>query len=102
MQSYDCEDFTDIIPSLMKLHNTVVKLDIYGTECFIPLSFISSFTNLQELIFSFHFMKILRNYNMLISLNYKFHDLCPRVDLLIPFLENNGKNLKELYIDFYK
>src|SRR5439155_7859734 len=90
-----------IIPSLTKL-NTLIKLRIY--ELSIPLSFISRFNNLQELLlssshsaFSEEFRTLqYHTFSQLQILNFKY--LCPSYDLLTNFLENNGNNLKELYV----
>src|ERR1043166_6893629 len=40
MQSYDCENLTDVIHSLTKLPDTLIKLELYGGKHYIPLSFI--------------------------------------------------------------
>ena len=50
---YNCEHLTvDIINSLAKLPNTLIKLEIYGEKLYIPLSFISNLTRLQTMILS--------------------------------------------------
>ncbi|RIA81347.1 hypothetical protein C1645_837155 [Glomus cerebriforme] len=104
MQSYDCEDLTDIYHSITKLPNTLIKFELYGGRHNIPLLFISKFTNLQELVLSFYiyndsfeYFKKLQyvTFPHLKILKFKFS--YPRYEL-IKFLENNGKNLKELYI----
>ncbi|PKY18222.1 hypothetical protein RhiirB3_522596 [Rhizophagus irregularis] len=68
----------------------------------LELSFITKFTNLQELILSFDY-----NFEYFKELQYasfphlqvlKFNYSCPKYELLIKFLENNGKNLKEFYV----
>ncbi|GBB86747.1 hypothetical protein RclHR1_13150003 [Rhizophagus clarus] len=103
---YDLEDnvLANIIPSLMlKLPNTLVKLELFGEDYCIPLSFIANFSNLQELELSFED----KNFIDFEKLQYvifprlqvlKFSGEYPRVELLMKFLENNGKNLKEIYI----
>ncbi len=39
---------------IKKLPNILIKLDIDLGEYYLPLSFISKFTNLQELVLSFY------------------------------------------------
>ncbi|GBB85331.1 hypothetical protein RclHR1_01190007 [Rhizophagus clarus] len=72
-----------------------------------PLSFISNFINLQELQFSFNSNEDFINFGTLQHTSFsqlkilKFQRACPRNELLIKFLENNGKNLKEIYLCEY-
>jgi hypothetical protein len=89
-QYEDCENFADIIPSLTKLSNTLIKF-----------SFIAKFTNLQDFQLSFNydhlddFKKLLYiTFSQLQILEFKFAR--PSCELLVKFLKNNGKNLKEL------
>ena len=49
---YECLDWTSIIPSLTKHSHTLTKVKIAGREYYKQISFISSYTNLKELIFS--------------------------------------------------
>ena len=51
---HDC-DTIKIIPSLTKLPNTLIGLDIELGEHYLPLSFISRLTNLQKLTLSFQY-----------------------------------------------
>ncbi|RIA94237.1 hypothetical protein C1645_873566 [Glomus cerebriforme] len=103
MYQYDDCDLTDIITSLIK-HN-LIKLYIYGGRRYIPLYFIAKFTNLQELILSFFksdafedFKKLHRiNFSQLNSLEFK-HE-CPKNESLIRFLEINGRNLRNFFIN---
>src|SRR5205085_7294083 len=84
-----------------------IKLNLYGEmDAPMPLSFISKLINLQEMKLSFDcdnyaledFKRL--QYATLSHLQVlKFQYECPRDELLIKFLENNGKNLKEIYID---
>src|SRR5207237_2596028 len=46
-------DDPNIIPALSKHSNTLTKLHLYGEDNYLPLSFISSFSNLQEIVLSF-------------------------------------------------
>ncbi|RIA83604.1 hypothetical protein C1645_833540 [Glomus cerebriforme] len=104
-QSYDCEDIRDIITSLTKIPNTLIKLNLFGGQHYIPLSFISKFTNLQEIILSFQNNDSFEDFKQLQNVTFSYlqvliiHDECPRNELLIKFLEINGKNLKEFYIN---
>src|SRR5205814_395146 len=51
--AYDENNWTDILPSLTKHSNTITKLHLHGDSDFLPLSFASSFSNIQEINFSF-------------------------------------------------
>ncbi|RIA85734.1 hypothetical protein C1645_879127 [Glomus cerebriforme] len=104
IQSYDgTADWTEIIPSLTKHIKTLIKLKIYGGKNHVPLLFINTFKNLQQLV-----LKVYENsFEELNKLNYdkfsrleilKFQYLHPNSNILIKFLENNGKNLKEFHI----
>ncbi|RIA79530.1 hypothetical protein C1645_840491 [Glomus cerebriforme] len=91
---------TDLLPllTLTNLHNTLINFFFMGFN--ISLSFIAKFTNLQELELSLRhedyldFEKLLITFSQLQILNLQS---CPRYELLIKFLEINGKNLKEFY-----
>jgi hypothetical protein len=93
---------TNIIPTLMtKLPNTLTKLSLYGGYNYISLSFITNFSNLQELKLSFDHDNCFVNFEKLQFPQLrvlKIQDKYPRDGLLIKFLENNGKNLKEICI----
>ncbi|PKC58768.1 hypothetical protein RhiirA1_400420 [Rhizophagus irregularis] len=108
MQYYECRDLTNIIPSLKKLPNTLIKFELYGY--IIPLSFITKFTNLQELVllYSCDFDESndpFEDFNELQHVTFsqlqilRFEDASPKTDLLIKFLENNGKFLKEFHVE---
>jgi hypothetical protein len=108
-QSYNCESLSkDIIPSLSKLSNTLIKFKLDG-EHYISLSFIAKFINLQELELSFDCDGGFNNFEKLQYITFsqlqilRIQYASPRFELLsiIKFLENNGKNLKELYISDY-
>src|SRR6266542_2382220 len=100
---FHCENLTETIPILTNLPSTIIKLDLYGGQYCIPLSFITKFTSLRELILSFYYdveeFEILQHVTFpqleIFKINYK----CPNHKYLTKFLENNGINLKELYID---
>ncbi|EXX75492.1 uncharacterized protein OCT59_010481 [Rhizophagus irregularis] len=97
------KDGTEVIASsLTKFSSTLTKLII--KEYYIPLSFIAMFINLQELILSFDFKDGLDDFVQLQYVTFpylkvlKFLDECPKAEMLMKFLELNGKNLKELYV----
>ncbi len=106
MAGYYCEHLTeDIIASLTNLPDTLIKLELYGGKYYIPLSFIANLTNLQEMLLIlydendiFGDFKELQHmtFSHLQVLKLEFESL--RIELLIKFLENNGRNLKEFYI----
>ncbi|PKK66480.1 hypothetical protein RhiirC2_852853 [Rhizophagus irregularis] len=111
-------NLADIIPTLIKHSNSITKLRLYNSdEDNLPLSFIGIFSNLQEIILSFpNVLELFENFEFedftrefidfknlqyanfpkLQTLKIPFH--CPKVKYVIKFLENNGKNLKKLYI----
>ncbi|RIA90181.1 hypothetical protein C1645_823678 [Glomus cerebriforme] len=98
---YYCRtEFT--ISSLVKSSLTLTKLKIvnYNTS----ISFISKFKNLQELILSSNANDYSHEFNQLQHITFsqlrvlKFLYARPRAELLIKFLENNGKNLTEFYV----
>ncbi|GBC08972.1 hypothetical protein RclHR1_08510008 [Rhizophagus clarus] len=94
-----------IIPTLKKHSNTVTKLHLYGNSNNLPYSFVSSFTNLQEFIFSFMGGSNFEDFRMLQYVNFsklqtlKIPYQFPKPEYLMKFLENNGKNLKNFYTD---
>ncbi|RIA99725.1 hypothetical protein C1645_746535, partial [Glomus cerebriforme] len=108
-ERYDCEDLTDIIPLLLKLPNTLIKLELRDGY-HIPLSFISKLTNLKELVISIEydasedFIHPFNDFNELQYVTFsqlqilKFPFSCPRYEYLIKFLEINGKYLKEFHV----
>src|SRR5205814_1611716 len=95
------EDLTHLIPSLTKHSNTLIKLNIYENT---PFSFIAKFTNLQELELSFDYDDAFEDFKTLQYVTFpqlrilKFPYESPSAELLIKFLENNGKNLNEFYV----
>ena len=92
----------NIITSLSNLPNTLIKLDLYGNKRDIPLSFITKFINLQEIIISYYNyyesdFKALQYVTFSKLQILKFQCENPEHESLIKFLENNGRNLKEFY-----
>ncbi|GBC37298.2 hypothetical protein GLOIN_2v1876960 [Rhizophagus irregularis DAOM 181602=DAOM 197198] len=100
-------DWTDIIPSLIKHSNTITKLLLKGKNDHKPLTFITNFINLKELIITFDYLNAtlkdfkdeLRYFHFQKLQNLKFSFGCPRSDILIDFIKINGKNLNYLYIN---
>ncbi|PKK74024.1 hypothetical protein RhiirC2_847166 [Rhizophagus irregularis] len=98
------KDLTDIITLLKKFSNTLNKLILDGGIHFIPLSFITKFTNLQELFLLFYSNKTFEDFKILQYIKFsklqilKIQYASPNYELLINFLEINGNNLKEFYI----
>ncbi|PKY34145.1 hypothetical protein RhiirB3_453586 [Rhizophagus irregularis] len=99
------DSVTNIIPSLIsKLPNTLIKLDLYGGDNYFSLSFIANFLNLQELKLSFSNDECFVNFEKLQYVTFPqlkvliIREKYPRNELLIKFLGNNGKNLREICI----
>src|SRR6266542_5024791 len=92
-----------IIPSLIKkLPNTLIKLNLDVGSHNFPLSFIINFKFLQELQLLFNIDENYIDFKDLQYVNFpqlqtlKIRNLYSKVNLLIKFLEINGRNLKEL------
>ncbi len=98
------ENLENITSLMTKLQNTLIKLNLYEKN-YASLSFIAKLTNLQELELSFNFDISFKDFE---KLQYdtifsqlevlKIRHEYSRYELLIKFLENNGRNLKELYV----
>jgi hypothetical protein len=103
-QNHNCIGWAELIPSLTKHSNTLISLKINGNDSG-PFSFITIFTNLRELILSTNYDNTFKGFNELQYVTFtqlhtlKFHYGCPKVDILIKLLENNGKNLKTFVAD---
>ncbi|GBC07732.1 hypothetical protein RclHR1_07660008 [Rhizophagus clarus] len=88
-----------------KLSNTLIKLNLYEHN-YVSLSFIAKFSNLQELRLSLEDKEDYVNFEKLSYASFsqlkilKFRYSRPDNESLARFLENNGKNLNELYISF--
>jgi hypothetical protein len=97
-------NWENIIPALAKHSNTITKLHLYSGNDNSPLSFVSSFSNLQEIIFTFYDETDYEDFTKLQYINFpelkilKFPSLCPKSDYVMKFLENNGKTLQYFYI----
>ncbi|RIA88921.1 hypothetical protein C1645_825601 [Glomus cerebriforme] len=96
---YEENNWINIIPSLAKHSNTMTKFHIYGDNYSLSLSFISSFSNLQDIKFSY----IDENFKELQYVKFpklqilKILYQCFKPEYVIKFLEINGNNLKECY-----
>jgi len=95
-------DTSSITQHFNKFHNTLIKLDLNVGRNQLPISFVAKFTNLQELILSCDNMMRFHNLDDIVFptlRTLKFTDKCPRDGHLCKFIENNGKNLKELHLN---
>ena len=100
MCNIDNRFLTNIMPSLMKHSNTLIKLNFYDWHYYTQFSFVAKFINLQELVISSYnyaeFFKNLQHITFSQLQILKFEKCCPNHEYLTKFLENNGTNLKEL------
>ena len=88
--------------SLTKLPNTLIKLKIHGLNRRESLSFLTRFTNLQEIVlfdFQVEGFKVLHHTIFPQLKILKFKDKCPDHEDIIKFLEINGKNLEQLHFN---
>ncbi|RIA83783.1 hypothetical protein C1645_860272 [Glomus cerebriforme] len=111
LSASDEDDWTDIIPTLTKHSNTLTKLHLdsaYNEN--LPVSFISLFSNLQKIKFSYiscslYFGKQFEDfeklqYTIFPKLQYlNIPTYCTKLEYIMKFLENNGKYLKKFYIE---
>jgi hypothetical protein len=91
-----------IIPFLTKCSLTLTELNLI--EFYVPLSFVAMFTNLQELSFSFKYNSFDEfdqlqyvHFSQLKILTFLFSS--PKIEMLVKFLEINGKNLTEFHVE---
>jgi hypothetical protein len=112
LRVYDITTLANIIPTLKKHSNMLTKLHLYidSEDDNMPLSFVSLFTNLQEIIFSFSYYDWdesyinIKDFEKLQYVSFpklqtlKIPHQCPKPEYLMKFLETNGKNLKKIYI----
>jgi hypothetical protein len=95
------DEIKAIIPSSTKFSLTLTELTLH--EYYIPLSFVALFKNLQKLFFSFKYNSF-DDFDQLQYVHFsqlktlKFLYSHPKIEMLIKFLEINGKNLTEFYI----
>ncbi|RIA92331.1 hypothetical protein C1645_845925 [Glomus cerebriforme] len=97
-----------IIPALTKHSNTLTKLHLdSNSNEILPLSFVASLKNLQEIKFSFFIEKNFEDFKKLQYVNFPklqildFPYNCPKPEYMMNFLEINGKNLKQLNMGSY-
>ena len=89
-----------IIPSLENHSKTLIKMNIVGQNN-VPISFITKFSNLRELVISIHRGNHVRDFITIQHVIFpqlqvlKFPHGYPRFEAMNKFLENSGKNLKE-------
>ncbi|GBB86751.1 hypothetical protein RclHR1_13150007 [Rhizophagus clarus] len=93
------------ISSLMsKVPNTLIKLNLDVGNNFTSFSFIANFSNLQELKLTIEYQECIIDFEKLQYVIFPklqvliIREEYPRVELLMKFLETNGKNLKEICI----
>src|SRR5207253_1435051 len=101
LSAYEEISWSDIIPALTRHPNTLTKLHLYGEHNYLPLSFIPSFSNLQEIALVFYdsiFYEDFKELQHVIFPKLKILNIpyCPIANLMhvLKFLENNGKNLE--------
>jgi hypothetical protein len=97
-----------ILSLFEKLPSTLTKLNLHGGDNDTSLSFINNLTELQELQLEFEFNRCFKDFGTLqyttspqlqvLSINC----VVPKCELLIKFLEKNGKYSKEIYLCEYK
>ncbi|RIA96290.1 hypothetical protein C1645_815608 [Glomus cerebriforme] len=94
----------EILPSLTNHSDTLKTLHLHGEVNYDSSSFITKFTNLQELDLSLEY----ENAEYFKELQYhtfphlkSLHFNCPKVEILINFLKINGKTLNNFYVDKY-
>ncbi|CAG8473530.1 14882_t:CDS:1 [Funneliformis mosseae] len=81
---------------------TLTKLRMVGVRIPIPFSMIPKLPNLQELTLAILYESYLEDFKdfQYVSLPQlqilKFENICLKIEYLMKFLENNGKNLEEL------
>ena len=110
IRPYEATGWTTIIPSLMKHSNTLinVKIQINDLERYGgSLSFIAKFVNLQELVLSKTLSRFSDEFKEIQHVTFPQLRIFKIISghlgdkELIEFLENNGNNLKELYIGYH-
>ncbi|GBB97382.1 hypothetical protein RclHR1_02980021 [Rhizophagus clarus] len=106
--AYGGNNWKNIIPALTKHSSTLKKIHLYSNNNDLSLSFITLFSNLQDIRFSFfgrtfgtHYFEDFKHlqhviFNELKTLKFYFN--CPKPEYIIKFLENNGKTIKEIYL----
>ncbi len=97
------KDLKDMISSITKLPNTLIRLELLGVIFTMPLSFIAKFTNLQEIGLGFYGNEC-DNFEELLHVIFpQLHTLiftyeCPKHENVAKFLENNGRCLENFIL----
>ncbi|RIA98070.1 hypothetical protein C1645_813317 [Glomus cerebriforme] len=89
------------IISLLTKPNNLIKFYLYAKSHNFSLSFITRFTILKELELSFNYSNDFNDFEKLQLPQLqilRFPIASPKYELLIKFLEYNGKNLNEFYV----
>ena len=98
----DSDNFVKLFSSVTKLPNDLIKLHIGAGMHYTSLSLIFKFTNLRELSLTLYYhvedFETLQHVTFSQLQILKFKQQCPNHEPLIKFLENNGKNLKEIHL----
>jgi hypothetical protein len=108
-QIHTCEVLTTIIPQIDLLSdNIVIKLGIYEVTKFIPLQFpknlheiLITFVNDHSKIFDDNFIRLQHVFFPKLKI-VLFRYNVPKVEHLSNFLETNGVNLREFYVEHSK
>ncbi|CAG8672552.1 6974_t:CDS:1 [Funneliformis mosseae] len=93
-----------LITSLSKIPLNLTKLEIFGIDAKIPLICLNTFIHLRQLTLSFDDTNAFIDFHNLQHVKYpqlrilKFQYAFPKVEMLIKFLEINGKDLTQLYV----
>ncbi|EXX50621.1 hypothetical protein GLOIN_2v1784405 [Rhizophagus irregularis DAOM 181602=DAOM 197198] len=102
--TYDGCNWACIIPTIIEHSHTITKLQLYGDDENLPFTFVSSFTNLKELIFSFECGIYFEEFEKLENVNFSKLEILkipykrPKTEYIVNFLRNNGSNLKKFYV----
>jgi hypothetical protein len=105
LSAFNGFNWASIIPAIIKHSQTITKLQLYGDNDNLPFSFVSLFINLQVFIFSFTDGKYFEDFKKLQYVNLSKLEIlkipyeCPKSEYIMKFLENNGRNLKYIYIN---
>ncbi|RIA84330.1 hypothetical protein C1645_832444 [Glomus cerebriforme] len=104
LSAFNGGDWTDILSSLIKHSNTLTKLYLTSDNGNLPLSFVASFPNLQQVELSFFCGGVYsKNFESLQYATFpklqilNIPDYFPEPEYVINFLRINGKNLEKIY-----
>ncbi|PKC64918.1 hypothetical protein RhiirA1_461748 [Rhizophagus irregularis] len=104
LSAYDGCNWACIIPTIIEHSHTITKLQLYGDDENLPFTFVSSFTNLKELTFSFECGIYFEEFEKLENVNFSKLEILkipykrPKTEYIVNFLRNNGSNLKKFYV----